>query len=298
MVLSFVSLPGGIFFGGIGGADFDFGGVTSSNCIKGSVALAAARVPVGRSGISFLRGGKGRVLREEAGEGGGCHRWVVIPIGTVPVPVGGPRFGPSTSTTQSFRSSKLDFRPRLGGDGEGECRSLPLNESTLFNGLGPGDGAMVEKVLAVGEIGSSRMLVASPGVSASSTSSPKSFMIFGVDWGDFLSLRASRADILDWMDVEGDMINYVSTQSCLPHLPKDYTLLQVAGGVNEPFNSFLMQACRLLPHPNGNRHRPFRTSLEVDPRANLTPLPEQVAEYIAECQRVLEKSGLKYKVCM
>jgi len=235
MVLSFVSLLGGIFFGGIGGADLDFGGVTSSNWIKGAVAFAATRVLVSRSGISFLRGGKGRVLREEAGEGGGCHRWVVVPIGTVPVPATGPRFGPSTSTTQSFKSNKLDFRPRLGGDGEGECESLPLNECTLFNGLGLGDGAMVEKVLAVGEIGSSRMLVASPGTSASSMRSPKSLMIFGFDWRGFLSLRASKADILDWMDVEGDMINYVSTQSCLPHLPKNCTLLQVAGGGNEPF---------------------------------------------------------------
>ena len=238
MVLSFASLLGGIFFGGIGGADFDFGGVTSSSWIKGAVAFAAARVRVDRSGMSFLRGGKGRVLREEAGEGGGCHRWVVAPIGTVPVPVPGPRFGRSTSTTQSFKSSRLEFPPRPGGDDEGECTSLPLNESTLFNGLGLGDGAMVEKALAVGEIGSSRMLVASPGTSASTTSSPKSFMTLVFDLGDFLSLRASKADILDWMDVEGDMINYVSTQSCLPHLPKNYTLLQVAGGGNEPFDLF------------------------------------------------------------
>jgi hypothetical protein len=54
-------------------------------------------------------------------------------------------------------------------------------------------------------------------------------MIFGFDWGDFWSLRDSKADILDWMDVEGDMINYVSAQSC-PHLPKNCTPSQVSGG--------------------------------------------------------------------
>ena len=109
MVLSSVSLFGGIFFSGVGGADLDFGGVTSSNRIKGAAVFAAVRVPVDRLGMSFLRGGKGRVLSEEAGEGGGCHRWVVVPISTVPVPDTGPRFGRSTSTTQSFKSSKLEF---------------------------------------------------------------------------------------------------------------------------------------------------------------------------------------------
>ena len=203
MLFPFVSLLGGIFFGGIGGADLDFG-VTSSNWIKGVAAFVAAQVD--RSGMSLLGGGKGRVLREAVGEGGGCHRWGAVPIGTVPVAVSEPTFGPSTSTTQSFRSNKLVFRPRLGGDGEGECTSLPLNECTLFNGLGLGDGAIVEKVLAVGEIGSSRMLVTSPGVPASPTSSPKSFKIFDFDWGSCWTLRASKADILDWMDVEGDMI--------------------------------------------------------------------------------------------
>ena len=178
----------------------------SSSWIKGAVAF----VLVGRSGISFLRGGRGRVLWEAVGEGGGCHRWGAVPIGPVPVPVAEPMLGPSTSTTQSFRSSKLVFRPRPGGDGEGECASLPLNECTLFNGLGVGDGSMVEKLLAVGEIGSSRMLVASAGVCALSTTSPTTFMIFGFDWDNFWALRASKAIILDWMDVEGDMINYVS----------------------------------------------------------------------------------------
>jgi len=38
-------------------------------------------------------------------------------------------------------------------------------------------------------------------------SSPESFMSFGFDCGGFGSLRASKAVILDWMDVEGDMIN-------------------------------------------------------------------------------------------
>ena len=203
----FVSLLTGTFFGGIGGTDLDFGRVTSSNWIKGAVVLGGERVLVGRSGIPFLGGGRGRVLREEAGEGGTSHRWEAAPIGPVPVEL---TFGPSTSTTQSFKSSKLDLRPRLGGDREGECKSLPLSECTLSSGLGVEDGAMVENALAMGEIGSSRMLVASPGVSASSTSSPKSLMIFGLDLGDLWSWRDSKADILDWMDVEGDMINYVS----------------------------------------------------------------------------------------
>ena len=210
MVLPFVSLLRGIFFGGIGGADLDFGRVAFSNWIKGVMAFVAARVLVGLSGISFLRGGKGRVLREAVGEGGGRHQRGVVSIGTCPAPVTEPTFGPSTSTTQSFKSNKLVFRPRLGGEGEGEWRSLPLSECTLFIGLGVGDGAMVEKALAVGEIGSSRMSVASVGPPAPSTSSPSSLIIFGFDWCGFWPLRASRADILDWMDVEGDMINYVS----------------------------------------------------------------------------------------
>ena len=54
---------------------------------------------------------------------------------------------------------------------------------------------------------------------------------------------------------------------------------------------------RFLSPPNRNRPRPFCASLEVRVGAKLTTLPDQVAEYIAECQRVLEKSGLKYKVC-
>ena len=250
-----MSLLAGIFFGGIGGADLAFGGDTSdSSSISGVAGFVAVRAPVDRSGMSLLRGGSGRVLREGEGEGGGCHRWGTALIGPLPVPVTEPIFGRSTSTTQSFRSSKLVFHPRLGGEGEGECASLPLKECTLFNGLGLGDGEMVDKVSAVGEIGSSRMIVASGGEPASSTRSPKSFRIFGFDWPGFWSLRASKADILDWMDVEGDMINYVSIQSCPPHhLPKNCTLLQVAGGGNEPLNSLLMQACRLLSHPNRNR---------------------------------------------
>jgi hypothetical protein len=83
---------------------------------------------------------------------------------------------------------------------------------------------MVEKALAVGEIGSSRMSVGSPGVSASSMSSPKPLRIFGFDWCSFWPSRASKADILDWMNVDGDMINYV--RSC-PHLPKNCMLSQV-----------------------------------------------------------------------
>lgn len=202
-----VSLFAGNFFGGIGGADLDFGGATSSSWIRGTVLLGGERVLVGRSGMSFLGGSRGRVLSEAAGEGGGCHREGAAPIGPTPVEL---TFGPSTSTTQSFKSSKLDFRARLGGDGGGECRSLPFKERTLFSGLGFGDGAMVEKELAVGEIGSSKMPAASPGPSASSTSSPKSLTIFGFEKCDFWSLRASKVDILDWMDVAGDMINYVS----------------------------------------------------------------------------------------
>lgn len=233
MLLPFVSLLAGIFFGGIGGADFDFGGAMSgSSWIKGAVVFVVGRVLVARSGMSFLRGGRGRVLIEAVGEGGGCHRCGRPPISAVPVPVTELTFGPSTSTTQSFRSSKLVFRPRPGGEGEGECASLPLRECTLFSGLGVGDGAMVKKDSAVGGIGSSRMLVASPRVATPSTSSPKSFMIFGFGWDCFWSLRASRADILDWMDVEGDMmamINYVSAQSCRrpPRLPKSSTPSQV-----------------------------------------------------------------------
>jgi hypothetical protein len=202
-----VSLLAGTFFGGIGGADLDFGGATSSSWIKGVVVLGGDRVLVGRSGMPFLGGGRGRVLREEPGAGGASHRWGAAPIGPVPVEL---TFGPSTSTTQSFKSSKLDFRPRLGGDREGECKSLPLSECTLFIGLGVEDGAMVENAWAMGEIGSSRMLAASLGASASSASSPKSLMIFGFVLCGRWSLRDSKADILDWMDVEGDMINYVS----------------------------------------------------------------------------------------
>ena len=185
------------------------------------------RVPVGRSGILFLGGGIGRVLGEAVGEEGGWHRWGAASISPVPVEL---TFGPSTSTTQSFKSSKLDFLPRLGGDHEGECKSLPLKERTLFKGLGLGDGAMVEKASAVGEIGSSRMFIVSAGVSTSPMSSPKSLIIFGFDWCGFWSLRDSKTDILDWMDVEGDMINLSKqTQSCPPHLPpKNYTPLQAS----------------------------------------------------------------------
>ena len=223
-----MSLVAGIFFGGIGGAHLDFGGETSdSSSINGVVAFVAVRVLVDRSGMSFLRGGSGRVLREGEGEEGGCHRWGTALIGPLPVPFTEPIFGPSTSTTQSFRSSRLVFHPRLGGEGEGECASLPLRECTLFNGLGLGDGEMVERLSAVGEIGSSRMIVASGGEPASLTMSPKSFEIFDFDWPSFWSLRDSKADILDWMDVEGDMINYVSVQSCPRQPQKSCTPLQV-----------------------------------------------------------------------
>ena len=201
--------------------------MSDSSWINGATVLVAVRGLADRSGMSFLRGGRGRVLMEAVGKGGGCHHWGTVPIGPVPFPVTEPALGPSTSTTQSFRSSKLVFRPRPGGEGEGECASLPLKECTLFNGLGVGDGAMVEKDSAVGEIGSSRMLAGSPGVPAPSTSSPKSFMIFSFESGCFWPLRASKADILDWMDVEGDMINYVSAQSC-PRPLKSCTPSQVA----------------------------------------------------------------------
>jgi hypothetical protein len=73
MFLPFASLWTGIFFGGIGGADFDFGGTTSSSWIKGVFLCDGERVVVDRSDMSFLGGGRGRVLREAAGEGGGCH---------------------------------------------------------------------------------------------------------------------------------------------------------------------------------------------------------------------------------
>ena len=232
----FVRLLTGIFFGGTGGADLDFGGVTSSNCIKGAVVFGGERVLVDRSEIPFLGGGMGRVLGEARGEGGGCQRLGAVPIGPVPVEL---TFGPSTSTTQSFKSSKLEFHPRLGGDRDGECKSLPLNECTLFNGLGFGDGAMVEKASAVGEIGSSRMFVTSTGVPASPTSPPKSLIIIDFDWWDFWSLRDSKADILDWMEVEGDMINLCKQpqSSCPPHpLLKNCTPSQVSH-IDSPLSS-------------------------------------------------------------
>ena len=287
--LPFVSLLAEIFFGGIGGADLDFGGTVSSSWIKGAVVFVAGRVLVGRSDMSFLLGGSGRVLMEAAGEGGGCHRLGEIPICPVPFPVTEPTFGPSTSTTQSLRSSKLVFRPRLGGDGEGECASLPLNECTLFSGLGVGMD------LAVGEIGSSKTLAASPGASASSTSSPKSFRIFDFGRGDFWSLRASKAVILDWMDVEGDMINYVSGKSCRPRLPKSCTPSQVTR-TKCTFKAHCL--CRLQTFALSQSEPALTLPYAIGSRfggADPDPLPEQVAEYIAECQRVLEKSGLKYK---
>jgi len=212
--------------------------------------------------MSFLQGGRGRVLTEVVGEGGGCHRWGTALIGTLPVPVTGPTFGPSTSTTQSFRSNKLVFHPRLGGEGEGECASLPLKDCTLFNGLGLGEGEMVERDSAVGEIGSSRMIVASAGASASMT---RSFMVFGFDWPGFWSLRASKADILDWMDVEGDMINYVSAQSCPRHPLKSCTPLQVFRkicGTTLPvlmrFTDFCLVPIGTGPDPSVRRRRRFR----------------------------------------
>jgi hypothetical protein len=57
-----VSLLGGNLFGGIGGADLDFGGVISSNWIKGATVLAGDRVLVGRPDMSPLGGGRGRVF--------------------------------------------------------------------------------------------------------------------------------------------------------------------------------------------------------------------------------------------
>jgi hypothetical protein len=228
-----VSLFTEAFFGGIGGADLDFGRVMSSNWIKGVVVFGGESVPVDRSGTPFLGGGIGRGLAEAVGEGGGCHEWGAVPIGPVPVEL---TFGLSTSTTQSCKSSKLDFRPRLGGDREGECKSLPLSEYTLFNGLGFGDGAMVERALAVGEIGSSRMLVASSGVLTPLTSSPKSLVIVDFDWWGFWSLRASKADILDWMEVEGDMINLCKQAQACPPQPKNCTPSQVFH-VDRPFSN-------------------------------------------------------------
>ena len=249
-----MSLLAGIFFGGIGGADLAFGGdISDSSSISGVAGFVAVRAPVDRSGMSLLRGGSGRVLREGEGEGGGCHRWGTALIGPLPVPVTEPIFGRSTSTTQSFRSSKLVFHPRLGGDGEGECASLPLKECTLFNGLGLGDGEMVDKVSAAGEIGSSRMIVASGGEPASSTRSPKLFRIFGFDWPGFWSLRASKADILDWMDVEGDMINYVSAQIMSSSSSEE--LYAVAGNPHKMYPNYAKNpyaVCRLLSPPNRN----------------------------------------------
>lgn len=56
---------------------------------------------------------------------------------------GGRRFGPS-SIIQSLRSTSDVLRPRLGGDGDGEC------EYVLY-------GTIVDNVFAVGESGSSRI---------------------------------------------------------------------------------------------------------------------------------------------
>lgn len=240
----------------------------SSNWIKGAITLNGERVLVGLSGTPFLGGGMGRVPGKAVGEGGTCHRWGVTPIGPVPVEV---TFGPSTSTTQSFKSNKLDFRPRLGGDREGERKSLALNECTLFNGLGCRDGAMVEMASTVGGIGSSRMFVTSPGVLVSSMSDcPKSLIIFGFDWCEFWSLRASKADILDWMDVERDMINLCKrAQSCHPHpLPKNCTPSQVFYELIACSQTSVHARSRLLSHPNRNWPRPFRTSLEGQLTAN------------------------------
>jgi len=227
--------------------------MSDSSSISGVVAFVAGRKPVDRSGMSFLRGGSGRVLREAEGEGGGCHLWGTALIGPLPIPVTEPIFGPSTSTTQSLRSSKLVFHPRPGGEGEGECGSLPLKECTLFNGLGLGDGEMVDRVSAAGGIGSSRMIVALGGEPASLTSSPKSFRIFGLDWPGFWSLRASKADIRDWMDVEGDMINYVSAQP-MSSSPSE-ELYAVAGKPPKMCPNYATgpyAVCRLLSRPNRN----------------------------------------------
>ena len=71
----FMSLLERTFFGGIGGGDFELGGGASSNWIKGVVILGGERELISRSEISFLGGGRGRVLREAAGEGGDSHRW-------------------------------------------------------------------------------------------------------------------------------------------------------------------------------------------------------------------------------
>lgn len=88
---------------------------------------------------------------------------------------------------------------------------------------------MVEKGLAVGEIGSSRIFVGSAGVSASPASSPKSLIIFDFGWCDFLSLRASKADILDWMEVEGDMINLCKQAQSMSSSSSTQELYAVAG---------------------------------------------------------------------
>lgn len=72
---------------------------------------------------------------------------VGLPFICLPFWRGGWYGGPS-STTQSLRSIKDDFRPRFGGDGDGE----PGME---WGGV---KGTIVEKECACGEIGSSRML--------------------------------------------------------------------------------------------------------------------------------------------
>jgi hypothetical protein len=73
------------FFGGMGGADRDFGG-GDARLISGVFKICSDR--------SARRGGGRRIFRFTA--------------------------GPS-STTQSFRSMSEVLRPRLGGEGDGEC---------------------------------------------------------------------------------------------------------------------------------------------------------------------------------
>ena len=87
--------------------------------------------------VSPLVRGPRLVLTEVVGGGGNCHRCGATSTGSLPV------FGPSTSTTQSFTSNKLAFRPRFGGEGEGESASDPLKDCTLFNGPGVVSGVMV-----------------------------------------------------------------------------------------------------------------------------------------------------------
>lgn len=61
----------------------------------------------------------------------------------------GVKAGGPSSTTQSFKSISDDFRPRFGGDGDGDLDEMDC---------GGVNGVIVEKELATGEMGSSNRL--------------------------------------------------------------------------------------------------------------------------------------------